>query len=147
MGRRWICGETMRAIMSYFALIAIVVWMASEGGFDRVDRGHLPIANSKAPTYVSDLPLPDPHELDDLEIVPAAQAADGSALRFVRISGALVNLRSGPGLDYRMIDVAERGVLMHVNGAPSGEWVPIIDPVTGISAWVNMAYVVAVAEE
>ena len=46
-----------------------------------------------------------------------------------------------------MIDVAERGVLMHVNGAPSGEWVPIIDPVTGISAWVNMAYVVAVAEE
>lgn len=128
----------MRAILSYFALIAIVVWMASEGGFDRVERGHLPIANSRAPTHVSDLPLPDPHELDSLTIVPAAKAADAG--RYVRITGALVNLRSGPGLNYRMIDVVEHGVLMYVNGAASGDWLPVTDPVTGDSAWVNMAH-------
>ena len=133
--------------MSYFALIAIVVWMASEGGFDRVDRGHLPIANSKAPTHVSDLPLPDPHDLDSLNIVPAAKAADAGAARYVRISGALVNLRSGPGLNYRMIDVAERGVLMHVNGAPLGDWLPVSDPLSGVSAWVNMAHTVAASPE
>lgn len=132
----------MRAIMSYFALIAIIVWMASQGGFDRVDRGHLPIANSKAPTHVSDLPLPDPHELDSLTIVPAAKAADADTGRYVRITGALVNLRSGPGLNYRMIDVAEHGVLMHVNGAPNGEWLPVTDPVTGSSAWVNISHTV-----
>lgn len=136
----------MRAIMSYFALIAIIVWMASEGGFDRVDRGHLPIANSKAPTHVSDLPLPDPHDIDSLSIVPAAQAADANAPRYVRISGALVNLRSGPGLNYRMIDVVEAGVLMQVNGARNGDWIPVTDPVTGVSAWVNTAQAIAVAE-
>ena len=133
--------------MSYFALIAIVVWMASEGGFDRVDRGHLPIANSKAPTHVSDLPLPDPHELDSLSIVPAAQAADVATVRYVRISGALVNLRAGPGLNYRMVDVAEHGVLMHVNGAPLGDWLPVSDPLTGSSAWVNIAHTVSASGE
>ena len=131
----------MRAILGYFAMIAIVVWMASEGGFDRVDRGHLPIANSKAPTHVSDLPLPDPHELDSLLVVPAAQAANAGREEFVRISGSLVNLRAGPGLNYRMIDVAERGVLLKVNGALSGEWIPVSDPLSGLVAWVNSSYV------
>ena len=131
--------------MSYFALIAIVVWMASEGGFDRVDRGHLPIANSKAPTHVSDLPLPDPHDLDSLSIVPAAQAAGSSATPYVRINGSLVNLRAGPGLNYRMVDVVEHGVLMNVNGARRGEWIPVADPLTGTRAWVNISHTVAVA--
>lgn len=132
--------------MSYFALIAIVVWMASEGGFDRVDRGHLPIANSKAPTHVSDLPLPDPHDLESLSIVPAAQASDGADAPYVRINGSLVNLRSGPGLNYRMVDVVEHGVLMNVSGARRGEWIPVVDPLTGTRAWVNISHTVAVAD-
>lgn len=131
----------MRAIISYFALIAIVVWMASEGGFDRVDRGHLPIANSKAPSFISDLPLPDPHELDDLGVVQAAQAADAFAEESVEVTGALVNLRAGPGLNYRMIDVVERGVEMKINGAPLGVWVPVVDPLTGIEAWIHNGYI------
>ena len=131
----------MRAIISYFALIAIFVWMASEGGFDRVDRGHLPIANSKAPTYISDLPLPDPHKLDDLSVVPAAQAAGSFTRDVVKVTGGIVNLRAGPGLSYRMIDVVERGVEMQINGAQNGVWVPVIDPNTGIEAWIHNGYI------
>lgn len=133
--------------MSYFALIAIVIWMASEGGFDRVDRGHLPIANSRAPTHISELPLPDPHQLDDnLTVVPAAAASE-SSVRMVRVTGQVVNLRAGPGLNYRMIDVAENGVLMRVNGAQSGVWLPVSDPLTGTSAWIHTAYVSEAPQE
>ena len=131
----------MRAIISYFALIAIFVWMASEGGFDRVDRGHLPIANSKAPTYISDLPLPDPHQLDDLAVVPAARAAGTFTPEMVTVTGGVVNLRAGPGLSYRMIDVVERGFEMKVNGEQNGVWVPVVDPKSGLEAWIHNGYI------
>lgn len=133
-------GE-MRAILTYFAMISIFVWMASEGGFDRVDRGHLPIANSKAPTYVSDLPLPDPYELDDISIVPAAQASEALSAEPATITGSIVNMRAGPGLDYRMIDVLESGANVLIEGDRIGDWVPVVDPITGISAWIHRAYV------
>ncbi|MEM7545795.1 MAG: SH3 domain-containing protein [Pseudomonadota bacterium] len=131
----------MRSIITYFAMIAIFVWLASEGGFDRVDRGHLPIANSKAPTYVSDLPLPDPHDLNDISVVPAAQASELLVPEPATVTGAIVNLRAGPGLDYRMIDVLERGTEVLIEGDRVGDWLPVVDPVTGISAWIHRAYV------
>ncbi len=132
----------MRSLIIYFALFAIFVWMASVGGFDRVDRGHLPIANSKAPTHVSDLPLPDPHDLNDLSVVPAAQAAGAWTPTRLTIIGSVVNLRAGPGLDYRMIDVLDQGSEVMIEGVAIGEWLPVIDPLTGVSAWVHSDYVV-----
>ncbi|MEM7525806.1 MAG: SH3 domain-containing protein [Pseudomonadota bacterium] len=115
--------------------------MASAGGFDRVDRGHLPIANSKAPTYISDLPLPDPYDLDDLSVVQAAQASSEFVDETVRITGAVVNLRAGPGLSFRMLDVVERGDELLINGVSEGAWLPVVDPITGVSAWIHSAYV------
>jgi uncharacterized protein YgiM (DUF1202 family) len=95
----------MRAVLLYLATITIVIWMASDG---RVDRDHLPIINSRAPTHISNLPLPDPHDLNNLSVVPAAQAG-GAYFEEVYVQGSLVNVRSGPGLSYRMIDVLECG--------------------------------------
>jgi hypothetical protein len=132
----------MRSIITYFALIAIFVWMASEGGFDRVDRGHLPIANSRAPTYISDLPLPDPHDLNDIAVVPAAQAAGAWTPTRLTVTGSVVNMRAGPGLGYRMIDVLDRGAEIMIEGVAIGDWLPVIDPLTGVSAWIHSDYVV-----
>lgn len=131
----------MRAIITYFALIAIFVWMASVGGFDRVDRGHLPIANSRAPTYVSDLPLPDPHDLNDIAVVPAAQAAGAWTPTKLTVTGSVVNMRAGPGLNYRMLDVFDQGTEVMVEGVAIGVWVPVVDPLTGVSGWIHSGYV------
>lgn len=131
----------MRSIIGYFLLVAVFVWVASAGGLDDVERTRLPISYSTPPTYVSDLPLPDPHKLNDLDVVPAAKAADAFSRETISVIGVVVNLRAGPGLHYRMIDVAEQGDVMEINGASSGSWVPVRDPVTGLSAWIHVAYV------
>lgn len=141
LGGFWYVGGGMRAIIGYFSLIAIFVWLASEGGFDRIGRGHLPIGNSRAPTHFSDLPLPDPHELNDLSVVPAAQAAGTFSADVVTVTATLVNLRAGPGLNYRMITVVQRGEQLRVNGATRGEWIPVMDMETGDEAWINEFYV------
>ena len=130
----------MRAIISYFALIAIFVWLASEGGFDRAGSGALPIANSRAPTHFSDLPLPDPHALNDLAVVPAAQASEPPAGEVLYVTGAVVNLRAGPGLEHRMITVAERGDVMRPLGRAENGWLPVRDLVTGGEAWISEEY-------
>lgn len=130
----------MRAIIGYFGLIAIFVWLASEGGFDRAGNGALPIANSRAPTHFSDLPLPDPHELNDLAVVPAARASEDTG-EVLYVTGAVVNLRAGPGLDYRMITVAERGDALRPLGAAERGWLPVRDLVTGGEAWISEDYV------
>lgn len=131
----------MRAIIWYFALMASVVWLASEGGFDTVDRGNLPITNSRPPSTVADLPLPDPNDLDDISVVPAAQAAEAAFQERLYVTGSVVNLRAGPGLDYRMVDVVERGYEVQIVGLTEGDWAPVEDPLTGVSGWINLGYV------
>ncbi|MEO0360913.1 MAG: SH3 domain-containing protein [Pseudomonadota bacterium] len=131
----------MRSIISYFALVAIFVWLASEGGFDRPSSDSLPIATSRAPTHLTDLPILDPHELNDIKVVPAAKADGSSSRTEVKVRGVMVNLRAGPGLNYRMIDVAEQGDVMEVSGAAVEGWMPVTDPATGLSAWIHTASV------
>ena len=127
----------MRAVLLYLTVIATVIWMASDGQFD---REHLPIASSKAPTHISDLPLPDPHDLDNLSVVPAARA-DSVSGGSVYVQGALVNIRSGPGLSYRMLDVVEQGETLEIAGKWRGDWAPVTDPGTGVMGWINGAYI------
>lgn len=127
----------MRAVLLYLATITVVIWMASDG---HIDRGHLPISNSRAPTLISNLPLPDPHDLDNLSVVPAAQAS-GFSPEAVYVQGSVVNIRSGPGLSYRMIDVLQSGDQLEVDGDWRGDWAPVYDPVTGINGWVHGAYI------
>lgn len=127
----------MRAVLLYLSVIATVIWMASDGRFD---REHLPIASSRAPTHISDLPLPDPHDLDNLSVVPAARAASFSG-ETVFVQGALVNIRSGPGLSYRMLDVVEQGGVLEIAGKWRGDWAPVTDPMTKVTGWINGAYI------
>lgn len=131
------CWGAMRAVLLYLATITVVIWMASDG---RVDRDHLPINNSRAPTLISNLPLPDPHDLNNLSVVPAAQAG-GFSSESVYVQGSVVNVRSGPGLSYRMIDVLQSGDELEIDGDWRGDWAPVYDPVTGINGWVHGAYI------
>lgn len=131
------CRGAMRAVLLYLATITVVIWMASDG---RVDRDHLPIINSRAPTHISNLPLPDLHDLNNLSVVPAAQAG-GAYFEEVYVQGSLVNVRSGPGLSYRMIDVLEGGDQLEVDGDWRGDWAPVYDPATGLNGWIHGAYI------
>ena len=126
----------MRAVLLYFATIITVIWMASDGEFN---REHLPINSSRAPTHISNLPLPDPHDLNSLSVVPAAQAETYSN-DTVFVRGAIVNLRSGPGPSYRMIDVLQTGDAVRIDGRWRGDWAPVRDPVTGLNGWMHGAY-------
>lgn len=124
--------------MSFFALVAIFIWVASEGNFAGTSALELTTKVSKAPTHLPELDLPDPFELNDIEIVPAAHAATTLMKQSVTVRGVMVNLRAGPGLNYRMIDVAEQGDRMEIAGAAVGSWAPVLDLSTGTKSWVYL---------
>jgi len=50
-----------------------------------------------------------------------------------------VNVRTGPGLDYEVVDVLDQGDTMEATGVTNGDWTEII--YGGVSRWVNSAYV------
>ena len=133
----------MRAIAVYFGVIGLVIWMASDGQIDRISTrfgmAGLPGGDS-APFDVQLDQLPNPQDLNSLNIVPSAQAGTTSSARVV---GSVVNLRAGPGLTYRMIDVAERGDILFVSGRWIDGWAPIVTKRDGVSAWVHGDYIVA----
>jgi len=125
----------MRALFLYVATITTVIWVAS---VRQHDREHLPIKTPRAPIYTADLSLPDPTDPDNLSVVPAAQAG-GRFAKDVYVQGSVVNMRSGPGLSYRMIDVVERGDQLQVDGEWRGDWAPVYDLATGINGWIHGA--------
>jgi uncharacterized protein YgiM (DUF1202 family) len=130
----------MRAFLLYFAVIGAVIWMASDGHLDGLsDRfsASLPVGSDSAP-FGSDINLPDPGDLGNLEIVPAAQAGVFSE---VQVVGAVVNLRAGPGLSYRMVDVVEQGEFLWIEGEWVGSWAPVVTRETGLAAWVHGDYI------
>ena len=130
----------MRAFILYFAVIGAVIWMASDGHLDGLsDRfsASSPLGSTVLPLGPG-IDLPDPGELEDLEIVPAAHAGRFSE---AQVTGAVVNLRAGPGLSYRMVDVVERGDFLWVEGEWVGEWAPVVTRETGLTAWVHGDYI------
>lgn len=50
-----------------------------------------------------------------------------------------INVRSGPGTDYGVVDVLDQGDTIEVTGTTNGDWTEII--YNGASCWVNSAYV------
>lgn len=133
----------MRAIAVYFGVIGLVIWMASDGQIDRISTrlglSGLP-GGASAPLDIPLDALPDPQDLNSLSIVPAAHAGD---LTPARVVASVVNLRAGPGLSYRMVDVAARGEVVLVSGEWVDGWAPIISPENGQNAWVHGDYIVA----
>ena len=133
----------MRAIAVYFGVIGLVIWMASDGQIDRISTrlgmSVLP-GGASAPLDIPLDALPDPQDLNSLSIVPAAQAG---SLTKARVVASVVNLRAGPGLSYRMVDVAARDEIVLVNGEWVDGWAPIITPDTGLNAWVYGDYIIA----
>ncbi|MGB0438825.1 MAG: SH3 domain-containing protein [Pikeienuella sp.] len=133
----------MRALVVYFGVIGVVIWMASDGQIDRISTrfglAGLP-GSTSAPFELPLDRLPNPQDINSLNIVPAAQAG---SLTPAKVVGSVVNLRAGPGLSYRMIDVAERGETILISGEWVENWAPIILPETGQSAWVHGDYISA----
>lgn len=131
----------MRAFAVYFGVIGLMIWLASDGHLDRLSSrfgGELPIGGASAPLAASIEDLPDAEVLNSLSIVPAAVASD---LRRATVTGAVVNLRAGPGLSYRMVDVATRGQSVLVEGVWVNGWAPVFVKETGLSAWVHGDYI------
>lgn len=129
----------------YVAIVGLVgvIWLLTDG---RLDRTNLPVHVSSAPlqSLLSSVDLPSAAEelraeleRADLAFVQPAVAADVA----VRVTGAVVNIRSGPGLQYRMVDVAEAGDVLTLRGEPKGSWVPIVLPRSADDAWIHRAYV------
>jgi uncharacterized protein YgiM (DUF1202 family) len=74
-------------------------------------------------------------QADAPNAAPPAVAAPTGARAI--ISDPLVNLRSGPGLDFEVVVVAERGEEYDITGRSSdGEWWQICCTAEGVTAWV-----------
>src|ERR687894_1623643 len=69
--------------------------------------------------------------LASLVVAPAASAAPSTVLEEL-------NLRSGPGLGYRVVAVMPAGVSVEVTGDPTEGWYPLL--YDGLSGWGFGAY-------
>ncbi|WP_315334829.1 SH3 domain-containing protein [Propionibacterium acidifaciens] len=50
-----------------------------------------------------------------------------------------VNVRTGPGTDYEVVDILDQGDTIEATGVTNGDWTEII--LDGVSRWVNSAFV------
>lgn len=50
-----------------------------------------------------------------------------------------VNVRTGPGADYEVVDILDQGDAIEATGVTNGDWTEII--LDGVSRWVNSAFV------
>ncbi|NNU78937.1 SH3 domain-containing protein [Halovulum dunhuangense] len=54
-----------------------------------------------------------------------------------RVTGASVNLRSGPGTGFPVIGRAAGGDTLRMRGARDGDWIGVLLPETGEDAWIH----------
>ncbi len=57
------------------------------------------------------------------------------------IATADINLRAEPATDGAVLTVVTTGTALTVTGSPVGEWVPVDDPVSGLSGYVSTQFV------
>lgn len=89
------------------------------------------------PTPIPEQPALSPQQEQATPAPPVGQASGAKAV----INGPLVNLRSGPGLDFEVIAMVERGAEYDITGiSPDGEWWQICC-VEGVQAWVTSEFV------
>lgn len=123
----------MRVIVGRTVPFAVLVWFVSGIWFQGLVDAGLPITRPAAPVDIADRPNPG----DELAVMQAVETAVEEPPQTVFVTGALVNLRAGPGLCYRMITVAEIGDRLRVSGRSVEGWLPVIDLVTGAEAWID----------
>ena len=52
-----------------------------------------------------------------------------------------INLRAEPATDGEVIGVVATGTALTVTGSPVGDWVPVDDPISGLSGYVSTQFV------
>lgn len=57
------------------------------------------------------------------------------------VATADINLRAEPAADAEILTVVATGTTLTVTGSPVGEWVPVDDPVSGLSGYVSTQFV------
>lgn len=57
------------------------------------------------------------------------------------VSTADINLRAEPATDGQVLAVIATGTTLTVTGSPVGDWVPVDDPVSGLSGYVSTQFV------
>jgi hypothetical protein len=72
-----------------------------------------------------------------LSTVTTAPASVNSTV----VATADINLRANPAADGEILTVVAAGTELTVTGAPVGEWVPVDDPVSGLSGYVSTQFV------
>ncbi|RLP11995.1 C40 family peptidase [Propionibacterium australiense] len=77
-----------------------------------------------------------PAEEPPVEQAPAQESTPATTTKWAADD---VNVRTGPGLDYSVVDVLDQGDTIEATGVTNGDWTEII--YGGVSRWVNSAYV------
>lgn len=72
-----------------------------------------------------------------LSTITTAPAAVNSTV----IATADINLRAEPATDGEILTVVAAGTELTVTGSPVGDWVPVDDPVSGLSGYVSAQFV------
>jgi hypothetical protein len=72
-----------------------------------------------------------------LSTITTAPAAVNSTV----IATADINLRAEPATDGEILTVVATGTELTVTGSPVGDWVPVDDPVSGLSGYVSTQFV------
>jgi hypothetical protein len=72
-----------------------------------------------------------------LSTITTAPAAVNSTV----IATADINLRAEPATDGEVLAVVATGTELTVTGSPVGDWVPVTDPVSGLSGYVSAQFV------
>ncbi len=72
-----------------------------------------------------------------LSTITTAPAAVNSTV----IATADINLRAEPATDGAVLTVVATGTELTVTGSPVGDWVPVTDPVSGLSGYVSAQFV------
>lgn len=118
----------MRALIVSPVIVAAFVWLTSADGF---------LGDGRSDWFnASDLPEMDPQFGSAIETAPAPPHKPAGEAEMVYARGGLVNLRAGPGLDYRMLTVVAHGEPLKVTGPPVDGWLPVCECETLTPAWI-----------
>lgn len=72
-----------------------------------------------------------------LSTITTAPAAVSSSV----VATADINLRAEPATDGEILTVVATGTSLTVTGSPVGDWIPVDDPVSGLSGYVSTQFV------
>ena len=80
-----------------------------------------------------------PNSVKPTQITPLVGLAPND--RLARITANGLNMRSGPGKNFRPVDVLGTGDQVRITGARKGDWIPVRDASSGRKGWVHHRYI------